>query len=293
MIGSSPTCILAHTGSEDAEFQFKHARSEDAEVVPFHHHFAYELFYFLSGDVNYSVEHQTYRLQPYDLVILNTNELHAAQPISSKPYERIVIHFTPRYLRGFESLAYNILGFLRASRLGVGNYVSGAEGNTAEFYDIVQRIEEYVADPRPESSVMIRTLFVQTLVCVNRYFEERRGTSFRSSMDTEDRQYDDKIARILGYLEDNLTGDLSLSFLEKEFGVSRHYMCRLFKRNTGYTIHEYITNKRIMHAVEMLNEGATALEACDTAGFGDYSNFYKAFQRVTGLTPHQFSSGKS
>ncbi len=285
IVTNKSTRIIAHAGSEDGEFQCKHALTEKPDDVPFHRHEAYEIAYLIAGNVYYHVENRSHRLKSRDLIIINSRELHSVEQIGESPYERTVIHFSTRFLRGFESPRYNVLGFLRKSRLGVGGYISGRNEDTSAFRAYLDEIERFVRNPAPESDVMIRTLFIQALVCLNGYFSNKQSNGYG--------EYDVKIAGILTFIENNLGENLSLSTLEARFDLSRYHLCRLFRRETGYTVHEYLTNKRIIHAVEMLNEGSTALEAADATGFNDYSNFYKAFRRVTGFKPHQFPNAFS
>ena len=63
--------------------------------MTFHIHSEFELYFFLQGDVRYFVEKTVYPLQPGDLLLLNSNELHKATFMSDLPYERFVCHFQP------------------------------------------------------------------------------------------------------------------------------------------------------------------------------------------------------
>jgi len=290
MLGSDFVTVYAYQGSEEGEFEFKHARSDPADLSPDHLHTCYEIIYLLSGDIHYVIEGYRYPLSPNDVLVINCKELHRSERFSTAPYERIMVHFHPRFLRDFQSCEYNLFGFLQKSRLGVGNLISGQRQDTTEFYEYLKAIERYIAAPRPESTIMVRTLFVQALVCLNRYVENQLPVTTRDTT-IELCQYDEKIVEILGYIHRNLDADLSLSRLEDRFSVSKHYLCRLFKRNTGYTVHEYIRTKRVMHAAGLMREGATALEAAGASGFNDYSNFYKAFHQVFGTSPVRYRPG--
>lgn len=272
-------------------FAFKHARSEHSEIVPVHKHRCHELLFLIEGDIEYFAANRPHYLHTNDVLLLNSREPHAMEPLKDSPYERIVVHFTPQFLRGFESRDYNLLGFIRRSLGGAGKQISGRGGETLEFYNYLREMEQYVKVGAPESPIMIRTLFAQALVILNRLLDKDLTTTVESVHKglAVQEQYDDRVVEILSVIEDHLSETLSLEQLARDFGVSKHYLSRLFKRDTGYTLHEYVTNKRIMHAVSLLSNGATALEASQHSGFGDYSNFYKAFRYVTGLTPHQFT----
>ncbi len=60
---------------------------------------------------------------------------------------------------------------------------------------------------------------------------------------------------------------------------------RLFKAQTGTTVHAYIRQKRLLTAARLLREGVPAARAAAESGFGDYSAFHRAFRESFGLNP--------
>ncbi|MCR5545977.1 MAG: AraC family ligand binding domain-containing protein, partial [Lachnospiraceae bacterium] len=83
-----------------SEFEIHHRRddinsyhpSQEKQPIQLHHHDFYEVYYFISGNVDYLVENKTYHLHPGDLLLMSPLELH--QPVfreDSGIYERIVL----------------------------------------------------------------------------------------------------------------------------------------------------------------------------------------------------------
>ncbi len=135
MVRGQPFRIIAHTGSEESELQYKHAKSRISEVAPLHVHSCYEIWYSLTDDVRVQVEGHTYVAHTHDVMVLNCKELHSITPDRSADYDRIVCHFRPRFLGDFHSPRYNLLGFLQKKRLGTGNLIRRSTGETAAFYN--------------------------------------------------------------------------------------------------------------------------------------------------------------
>jgi YesN/AraC family two-component response regulator len=106
---------------------------------------------------------------------------------------------------------------------------------------------------------------------------------------TESHKYDKKVLAILDFINNNLEEKITLNILQEEFYVNKYYLCHLFKMNTGFTVIEYITHKRIMKAMELLMSGISTLDVAHTVGFTDYSTFYKAFKNITGFSPKKYS----
>ena len=82
-----------------ANFEVFHYRDAKFEGVAVHQHDFYEVYFFLSANVEYSVEGKSYLLKEGDLLLINPLELH--QPRigpDQKLYERIVLWINKNYL---------------------------------------------------------------------------------------------------------------------------------------------------------------------------------------------------
>ena len=85
----------------------------------------------------------------------------------------------------------------------------------------------------------------------------------------------------------DLTEPVSIDDLAARFFVSKYHMMRQFRAQTGYTIHGYLTGKRLMRARAMIAAGTPVLQASEESGFGDYSAFLRAYRKQFGTTPNQ------
>ena len=61
-----------------------------------------------------------------------------------------------------------------------------------------------------------------------------------------------------------------------------------FKAVTGYTVHQYITQKRLLRAAEEIRSGTPVMKAAEQAGFSEYSTFLRAFQNTFHMSPREF-----
>ena len=62
-------------------------------------------------------------------------------------------------------------------------------------------------------------------------------------------------------------------------------MMRLFHRETGLTIHNYLTQRRLLRAKDLIAGGMRATEACYRCGCRSYSSFTRAYGKHFGTTP--------
>ena len=91
------------------------------------------------------------------------------------------------------------------------------------------------------------------------------------------------------YIEENLTGDLSVEKLCQQFNVSKNRLYECFHLCFNQTVNEYIINVRIKKAISLLLEGKLSVEEiANESGFSEVSYFYKVFKKETGLTPKRY-----
>ena len=69
-------------------------------------------------------------------------------------------------------------------------------------------------------------------------------------------------------------------------------MCRIFKKETGSTLHNYILYKRVAEAQRLLGEGWKPGQVSAMCGFGAMSRFVAAFKKVMGTSPSAFAKRK-
>ena len=96
-------------------------------------------------------------------------------------------------------------------------------------------------------------------------------------------------ARIYHYLSKNFATVESMEDVCEALHVSKYYLSHVFKRHTGTSPMQYVTERRIAYAKKLLSE--TALKTCDIAdacGYRDRAVFFKAFKRETGQTPGEY-----
>lgn len=80
------------------DFEFYHYLDLEPPTVDFHHHDFYEVLFFVSGAVTYTVEGRSYLLRPGDIVLTNSRDIHRPEAAPGKPYERYVLWITGQLL---------------------------------------------------------------------------------------------------------------------------------------------------------------------------------------------------
>ena len=97
------------------------------------------------------------------------------------------------------------------------------------------------------------------------------------------------LRRVLEYIQVNLAGDLHLQELADVADLSTFHFAKLFKHSTGYSPHQYVLQRRLERAKELLRNPHISLsEVSLRAGFADQSHLSNVFRRFVGLTPARF-----
>ncbi len=90
------------------------------------------------------------------------------------------------------------------------------------------------------------------------------------------------------FIDQHFREELGLDQLAASFFVSKYHFIRLFKRYHGLTPHQYLMDRRIAHAKELLKAGHSVTDACQSVGFQSLSSFNALFKRKTGRRPSAF-----
>ncbi len=102
------------------------------------------------------------------------------------------------------------------------------------------------------------------------------------------RNLDDGLNRIVEYIDNNYTEDLSLKKFAKELYLSEGYLSKRLKEILGMSYSEYITFLRIEKAVELLQSGEyKVVDVAKKVGYSDYRYFSKVFKRQIGILPSE------
>lgn len=97
------------------------------------------------------------------------------------------------------------------------------------------------------------------------------------------------LARVLTYISDHLSEDLSLTELAACTQLSLYHFARLFKLSTGLPPHEYVLRQRVEKAKALLTAGGIPVgEVAQAVGFFDHSSLCRHFKRLTGIAPSRF-----
>ena len=259
------------------DFRLFHLRGAMEESVDWHYHTFHKIIEFLGGESGYGVEGKQYLLQPGDLVLVPQGCIHRPEAEPNAPYERRILYLSPEFLRRAGGSCDLAACFDRA-REEFRFVVHPADGTGGAQLAALEHAEREDAFGR---ELLAQSLLFQFLIGLNRAMADDLLQYAKPAA------YDRKIEALLRYLSEHLTEPVSIDDLAARFFVSKYHMMRQFRAQTGYTIHGYLTGKRLMFARAMIAAGTPVLQASEESGFGDYSAFLRAYRKQFGAAPNQ------
>lgn len=258
-----------------------HLSSALAEDTAFHYHEFHKLVFFLAGRGNYIVEGRTHVLRPYDVVLVRQGAIHKAQIDPSQRYERVILYISPEFLRAQSTAGSRLDACFRLPADGQSFVLRPEAGRRAALLRTLDALEAEERSTAYGHDLLARAQMLQLLVMLGRGLDDD-GVNYAPS-----EHCNEKTAAILEYLNTHLTEDVSIDALADTFYLSKYYMMRMFRAETGFTIHGYLTDKRLRVARDLIAQGMRTTDACFQCGYHDYSAFSRAYKKRFQVSPRE------
>ena len=265
---------LEKTGYLREDFRLFHINDRTKKDFSYHYHDFHKIIVFISGKVTYHIEGKAYHLKPRDILLVSQGAIHKPEIDPSVPYERYIF-----WIRDDLSCQELNTCFQKANDRSF-NLVRADSALQERLKDLLPEIEQTLQNKHFGDPVLRDTLFTQFMIYINRIF-------LRTSSSPDKKAYssDTQVEQLLKYINRNLSENLSIDQLAERFFFSKYHMMRKFKNETGYTIHNYITSKRLLMARSLISQGIPVMKAALASGFRDYTTFVRAYKKQFGKAP--------
>ena len=258
-------------------FRLFHLRTQQENKINYHYHEFCKLVMLVSGKGYYTVEGQRYLLQPGDTVIVGSRSVHCPEIDSSSVYERIIIYISPEFLQKQSSGDCNLLDIFSGQ---YGHVLRPKETGSKKLFALAADLEQELSAEGYGREILSSCVLMRLLVQIGRY-QRREDIQNPRPVNPEN----PRVQSMIRYMDENLSDDLDMDALAEIFYVSKYHMMRQFRRETGFTVHAYLQQRRLLHARDLMEKGMRATEACYRSGFRSYSSFTRAYGSFFGTTP--------
>lgn len=227
-----------------------------------HWHTSIEILFILSGEVDITVDDQSFHLLPDDVLLVNSNALHELYAASC---ELALFQINLTKLSYFEE--YSNLYF---------NCCSCGQKHTQK-YDYLRYLLARLIKAQAEKNVKLATLSLLSMLL------DELVTNFSEKQETiqqKSQKHLQRLKSITGYIQKNFRTGISLAQLAESEHLSSAYLSRFFAQHFGMSFTEYINKIRMEYAVnELLTSDTAIADIALNNGFSDVRAFVSLFKK--------------
>lgn len=261
-------------------FSINHNISNSWTMKDFHIHDMYEIYFSLSDNVRCFVNDKVYSVEKGDLFLFTPSDLHKIVVPVGIEYERYFILFNPDYI---VTLSTENTDLLKCFNDVKSKCIHMTKEQYPNLLNLLNRAIEYNTQEDYGSDLYRRIIFVEILLFINKFYKYEKIPSSANIQGSHE-----KIIPILNYIQKHLHEKISLDLLAQKFFISKYYLEHIFKKNTGFSVTEYIINKRIIVSKELLKSGLTVSEVSRQVGFNSDTHFIRTFKKRINISPKQY-----
>lgn len=266
-------------------FEIFHYCDSKLDNVELHHHDFFEIYLFLSGNVDYSIESRIYHLLPGDMLLISPLELHQPRITQevTPPYERIVLWINKAFLNQFSSPQTSLTSCFDANDPHHTNLLRFSPAQREIVQGLMLQLISEAGNRSYGGDLVSISILMQLLVEINRVAQTtipKYESGDKAAM---------LVSNVLDYINEHYNEELSLDTIANKFFISKYHLSHEFNRLVGTSVYRYIVQKRLVIAKQMLSDGVPPTDAYQHCGFKDYANFYRAFKNTYDINPKKFA----
>lgn len=253
---------LQHVGWDRCEpgYTFLHCRN------------SYILHYVINGKGTVEVNKKIYNVKEGQCVLVKPNQPLIQTADLDHPWEHCFFAFNGELADEMISHSYfkdkNVSGTLKNPML----------------HDYIMEAALILNNQTCTEVVALYYLF-KFLSCLD-FEDDDKTDNYKESIRPSHKKY---VSMVHEYIQINYSKAITVKEIVKRLNINRSYLYRIFKENTGLSIHDYLTSVRINEARRLLHETDLPItNIAQSVGYEHYPTFFKTFKLYTGISPQEY-----
>ena len=239
----------------------------------------YSIGYVISGDRKTITPTGTYSYHTGDVAMAPPFAYHRTVAESEKPYERILIKFSPDFVEPFiQEVGQMVIDSLYAGHICHFSETSGMKVRRM-FYDMAEEYEK----GGPYREFILQGMLFRLLLTVWEEREQGKEPACRETPLTP------PVMDAIFYIENSYMKNPSLEEAAKTANFSAAYFSRMFHTQLGMSYSEYLDNVKIRHVQILLTQtDKTIMEIAQETGYCHGNYLSGQFKKKVGMTPGMY-----
>jgi AraC-like DNA-binding protein len=270
-----------------------HYHNEDRmpEKGYYHWHQCCEILLVHQGSGVVTVNNHTYEIKKGMLFIFQPFEMHKvfADQSSDEVYTRTIIHLDSAALAGYlRPFPKRLEWYEHLMRATLAPRAIELSERYQQVDDACKQYDQLKRNGHGHHAEDL-TLFVAQLLTIIRQAAALDGIS--GKQEHRPNRYSEQIMR---WIDHHLSDEFDLGQLADQLHLSKFYVSRLFREETGSSITEYLRARRMMQACHLLDTSDLSVEQVGSAiGLANTSHFIHTFRETMGQTPLQYKKSQN
>lgn len=247
----------------------------DKQNINEHSHHFTEMFYVLQGQGTFIIDNESFEVQENDLVIINPNVQHIEAQRKDETFEYISLGMDGLVFTNQESINF-------AQKYTLLNYDNDRNELLTYLFAILEEIKRKDANYEFVCQNLLEVFVVNLIRRANKYL-----SAFAAKRTNKECNF------IKEYIDQHYSEELSLESLAELTYINKFYLAHAFKKTIGISPINYMIQKRIDEAKELLETTNYSISRIsDIVGFSSQSYFSQVFQKNMQMSPNQYRKSK-
>ncbi len=261
----------------------------------------YIIYVIRRGEMYIEEDKEKYCLKEGDVLILDPEMIHVGYKASTCAYW--YIHFKTDDMKLFSSDMDSFLLQIAKKRIDsakseifsyeetkdralmIPKYCHLDPPETANLFDILEKARQNNYKPLENYKIMCALHVEEAMIYISRCFLSAAGEKVQETSNAAKRVY-----QVIEWISEHYGEDISGKLLSEVFDCNYDYLNRSFKKVTGKTILQHITEVRISHAkILLLHTSMKVSDIGKKVGFADEYYFNRVFKKSVGVPPGSFT----
>lgn len=249
----------------------------DGVTVSAHWHEYVEFLWLREGHLTAVVQADTYELEPGDLLVINSGELHMTRFSGRNAYcPYVLIQLSSRrlgaYFPGKDGLRFNTLIHREEIQ------------RNPDIFEALKAMQELFEGNEEGYQLLFRARFFDFLYHM---YKSYSTTALRRTENAASRDLN-RVMDVVSWVQQHYREPLSLEDAAAHLSISKEYFCRIFKKYTGQTFLDYLCMTRTSRLYDQLQTSDLSIpDLMEQNGLTNYKTFLRTFHDLYGTTPQK------